>query len=106
MRCDDNTGWLQSGAVGGDGNRARLQSGADSDAVDAAFEIEIGVIDGVRNAAVVSAAPDGGAGAAEVDAMLKGWAALAVCVDGLSVNQGDIGAIGQQARWAGDRGES
>ena len=82
-----------------------VRRGADGDAIDAAFGVEVEVVGGVDLAAVVAAAPDGGAGAGEVDAGVVGGAAVALGVDDFEVDQGGVLAVGLAGRGADDGGE-
>ena len=78
---------------------------ADVDAVDAQLGVEVEVVGGVELAAVVAAAPDGGAGAGEVDAGVVGGAAIAAGVEDFYVDEGGVLAVGLQAEGADDGGE-
>ena len=98
-------GRFEARAGSGEGDCAGSCGGADGDAVDAAFGVEIEVIDGVKNATVVTAAPDGRAGEVKIDAGLIGRAALAFSIKDLKVNKGDIGAVGLEAVWRGVESE-
>src|SRR5208283_2141120 len=108
---EDDLRGFEAVAGGGDGDGAGRgigganEGGADGDAVDAALGVEVRVVGGVELAAVVAAAPDGGAGAGEVDARVVGGATMAVGVDDLEVDEGDVFAVGLETVGAEDWGE-
>jgi len=89
----------------GAGSVVRTSLEADGDAVDAALGVEVRVVGGFELAAVVTAAPDGGAGAGEVDARVVGGATDTLGVDDLEVDEGDVFAVGLEALGAKDGGE-
>src|SRR3569833_4586046 len=58
---DGNRCGIQTGAGGGQFDGAGSRGGTEGDAVDAAFGVEPEIVHGIDFAAVVPAAPDGGA---------------------------------------------
>ena len=103
--CDFDLGGLEAGACGRDSDGAGRSRGADGDAIDAALGLEVEVVGGVELAAVVAAAPDGGAGACEVDTSVVGGAALALCVEDLDVDECGVLSVGLEACGVDDGGE-
>ena len=97
----EDAGAGHSIGLGFDADIAALESRADGDAVDAAFEVEVGVVGGFDDVFVDTAAPERGAGKFEIDAGFVGGAAVTLGVDRFDIEEGDISAVGEQAAGAG-----
>src|ERR1039458_8968893 len=71
-------------------------SGTHDDTIDAAFQVEKWIVDGIRLAAVVATTPDAGAGDGEIHTLLERRTALAFRVHRLHVNQRNVRTVSLQ----------
>src|SRR6185312_11396473 len=88
---------IKTGAGGGQFNCAGGQSGADGNAVDATFGVEPEVVDRFHLAAVVAAAPDGGAFEFKIDARFVSRATASLGIDDFDIKERDIGTVRLQS---------
>ena len=91
----------ESGPPCGDGDAAGLQGGAKAGAVDAALGVEEGRVGASFLAAVITAAPDGGAGNFEIHARLVSRAAAAFGIHHFHIDERDIRAVRPPATGGG-----